>query len=410
MKKFFVHVIAGVIPFKKLRRKVRSSLLNGDQCPPCNKHGSHVIANVSPNLSPSGVNGGSAKERLKYYSCGQIENLALIFNGTVDKSGKYLTFCCEPIGNIPGATLGRTAEESINRLVRERAALIEESKRLSLAGGGTVSDEERKYTAGCAKCVYFQLKDWKGQDKGPEQIIFSYVNLSMYPSPCQCKCIYCAMHGTEKIELNQLQTENYKKVFDLIEWVDKKGMVAANATWQISSGEITIHPYKERILNLMKGKKAVFFSNCFIFDEKIAANLAENPDSQIELSIDCGTPETWHKVKGADNFGIVMDNLSKYHANTTKSGQIRFKYIVLPGINVSDADYKSVVEIMKRLDVGQLCISRNTRLMYARKEHDALIEAAGHLVAMLRSSKMEATFCNFSSVEQERILALANKN
>ena len=54
--------------------------------------------------------------------------------------------------------------------------------------------------------------------------------------------------------------------------------------WQISTGEITIHPYKDRILDLVKNDRACFYTNAFIFDEKIAANLKVNPNSAINLS------------------------------------------------------------------------------------------------------------------------------
>jgi len=401
MNKLFSHIIAGVIPNKQLRRRVREKFLGKDIASRCsNEHLYRIPRNECNDSNPT-------QERLKYYSCDRIENFGLILNYVIGMCEKPLKFCCEPIGigNIPGAALCGTAEESINALFRERANVIEESKRLSLMGK-PILDEERKYTSGCAKCVYFQLKNWE-----EKQETFSFVNLSIYPSPCQCKCIYCNVRTLkEGSYLDKFQTEDYEKILDLLEWASNKDMISANATWQISSGEITIHPYKERILNLVKGKKAKFCSNCFIFDEKIAANLAENPDSQIELSIDCGTPETWRKVKGVDNFDVVINNLCKYHANTTKPGQIQLKYIIMPGINDGDADYKSVIEIMKKLDVGKLYISRNLHLKYARENHDALIKATGRIVAMLRRERMGEITYGFSSTEWARVTAFANES
>ena len=69
------------------------------------------------------------------------------------------------------------------------------------------------------------------------------------------------------------------------------------------------------------------------------------------LSIDCGTPETWRKIKGFNNFDKAIENLEKYREYTTRPNQIRFKYIILPGINDSADDYEGLIEIMKRLDI-----------------------------------------------------------
>ena len=77
---------------------------------------------------------------------------------------------------------------------------------------------------------------------------------------------------------------------------------------------------------MVKGKTANFYTNAFVFDEDIAQNMHNNPNSFINLSIDAGTPQTWKKVKGFDNFDKVTDNLVKYYVNCARPGQITLKY------------------------------------------------------------------------------------
>lgn len=138
-------------------------------------------------------------------------------------------------------------------------------------------------------------------------------------------------------------------------------IIADDAVWQISSREIAIHPYHDRIMNIVKGRIACFYTNCMKFDEDIAKNLHDNPRSTINLSIDSGTPETWRKIKGLDNFDKVIENLSKYYVASTRPGQITLKYIVMPGINDNYEDFTSVIEIMKVLKVNRLIIARDGR-------------------------------------------------
>lgn len=124
-----------------------------------------------------------------------------------------------------------------------------------------------------------------------------YVNLSMYPAPCQCKCIYCAIQRDKKF-MNASTEEAkkaYDKLFEMLEYAVEHEIIAPDARWQVSSGEITIHPYKDRIIELVKNKSSIFYTNCFLFDEKIAGILHDNPNSAINLSIDAGLPQTWKK-------------------------------------------------------------------------------------------------------------------
>jgi len=202
-------------------------------------------------------------------------------------------------------------------------------------------------------------------------------------------------------------------VFSILDWAVKNDMIAKDAVWEIACGEITIHTYKDRIYSYVKNKNAYFFTNCFIYDEKIAANLATNPQSAIKLSIDSGTPETWYKIKGMDNFNTVMDNLTKYSASSTRTDQINLKYIILPGINDNLKEYQAVIGIMKSLKVTHLEIACDLHTKYSssKEQREALIKAAGYLVAILYKNGMTMYMHtdSFFHDETQRVPALAMK-
>jgi wyosine [tRNA(Phe)-imidazoG37] synthetase (radical SAM superfamily) len=292
----------------------------------------------------------------------------------------------------------------MNTFFQMRKDVIEESKKFDLSN---LPDTERRLTAGCAKCANYQMKEWSGGDG-----LIHFVNFSMYPAPCQCKCIYCIVRNTDKRVPNKGSEGVYfENLFDTLEYAVDNGMIADNAIWQVSSGEITIHPYRERIFDLVRDKAARFYTNCFKFDEAIAENLKSNPHSAINLSIDAGTPATWRAIKGVDNFEQVTENLVKYYASSSRPGQITLKYIIMPDINDTYEDFLSVIEIMKILGRVNLEISRDVRQKYSSADEYAqnLIGAAGYLIAMLHKNGRTFTMYTFSPEEREQVVAFANE-
>lgn len=204
--------------------------------------------------------------------------------------------------------------------------------------------------------------------------------------------------------------ESYRRAFDALEYADARGLISPDAQWMISSGEITIHPFKDRILDLVKDKNATFFTNAFLFDEKIGKNLSANPKSKINLSIDSGTAETWFKVKQVDNFEKIVGNLRKYRTCSAKGGQIELKYILLPGINNFHDDYMGVIKLMKELNIGFLIISRERRdYDLTDTEHEELLRSAGEFVAELTHNGLGHQMHSYTPDEVCQIREIAAK-
>lgn len=357
----------------------------------------------------------------KYHSCTFIEAFHLNFNGLnghqVDSANKgCIDFCCLSLS--PGITLSEDPEDSIKRIIKKRNEIIAESKMLTLLDERNYN-KLRKHTSTCAKCPYFH--EMVGDGNG----LVHFVNINMYPAPCQSKCMYCGVHNSKAGMLNaELYAEYYENMFNAIEWACNNNIIAMDALWQAASGEITIHPYKDRILNLMEDKATKILTNCFIFDEKIAKILNLNPRASINLSIDAGTSETWYKVKGVDNFETVLDNLVKYSESSISPEQVTLKYIILPGVNDNLKDYQGVIDIMKRLKIRKLIISYDNRFRIEkliishsnmrmkkldRQQYSATDIAIRHLAAMLMKNGLEAEDGLFWPDEYEKSNQLADK-
>jgi len=296
------------------------------------------------------------------------------------------------VADLPAVPLCKSGKDTVESFRDMRAAVLREGA--AVAG-------ERVHTKGCAVCANWLPGDWVSDSA------IRYVNFSMYPAPCQCRCIYCGVHKNDlEAFKDPAVLESYEALFAALDYALKEGMIGPEAGWQVSAGEITIHPLKDRILNYVKNSPTMIYTNCFIYDEGIAAILKANPSASINLSIDAGTEKTWHKIKGFDNFDQVTSNLVKYYKSSYRKGQITLKYIILPGINDNYEDFSSVIEIMKVLGVRHLTLARDARTKYEAASEDeraALIAGAGFLSAMLVKNKMNCDMYTFAPAEQEII-------
>lgn len=163
-------------------------------------------------------------------------------------------------------------------------------------------------------------------------------------SVCNCRCIYCNQQSTvfgakskqslDSYELHRIIMEEFPDTID-ISYVT------------LADGEITVLPYRDKLLDLVLSKdcSAAIGTNAIIYNEKVARVL-NRKGSKINVSLDCGTADTFYKIKGLDAFDKVVNNLRKY----AESGDVILKYIMIPGKNENVKDIDEFVKIAKSIN------------------------------------------------------------
>lgn len=334
---------------------------------------------------------------MECYSCREISRLSFVINGRIDvPENNSVSICCRnQLGDIPTTTFTNNPKENLERFLGMR--------HLAMIRGFANDAKEQNFA--CAKCELFCKGNWNFSPH------ISSVNLSMYPSPCQCRCFYCHAAQSPPPEASKA----YESLFDTLNLAKKLRLIVPQKTsWQVSCGEITIHPYKKQILDFTKGELVWFYTNGFVFDEDIAREIHDNPSSLINLSIDAGTSETWHKVKGVNNFRHVLDNLKAYRKVSQRSEQITLKYIICPGINDSEEDFRSFVDILKALDVRIVLFSRDCGAVKNFSSDDrfepAIVESAARLLAICKFNGLAPIeMYEYTAHERRCIEVLANE-
>jgi molybdenum cofactor biosynthesis enzyme MoaA len=127
---------------------------------------------------------------------------------------------------------------------------------------------------------------------------------------------------------------------------------------ELCDGEITVLPYRDKILDLVldMGWSALIYTNAILYNKKVAEILSRRL-SAMDVSLDCGTAETYQIIKGRDVFERVCDNLEKYIS--TGCHRLCLKYILLPGYNDNYDDIENFVAIAKRVNAFSIILSND---------------------------------------------------
>ena len=139
-------------------------------------------------------------------------------------------------------------------------------------------ETEKPDIIGCKDCVQFRKANWETKNE------ISRVNFSMYPSPCQCKCIYCNVNKG-KFEL----TEEIKELVlnnELVKRMIEEGHIVGNHTVN--------HPSMPEVTNDEKLKKEIMDLHDYVkenFDYEMTflrPPKGEYSERTVKISLDLG--------------------------------------------------------------------------------------------------------------------------
>ena len=340
-----------------------------------------------------------------YKSCIRLSEFAMFLVSGLYEDGIAIGFCCTGSTTkgfrIPGIKFDETPEKTMDNFIKLRERLLSETK----AGKGIARYGPASFS--CVKCPLYMESDWKPASK------ISLVSITMYPAPCNVKCIYCNTcinhHSKNLSKFDQkLHAPLYDNYFELLEYARRNNFIADDAAYEVGSGEIAVHPYKDRILDFVEGQATKYLTNCVKYNDRVAENLAVNSSSMIITSLDAGTPETWKRIKGTDNFIDTVRNIERYTKKAINPRQVHVKYILQPGINTNPKDYEAVTDLVKKLGSNIIVIAKDVNIN-KQKQYDDTIQAAGDLLAvMLRKGIYPGTDV-FTEVDMKKIGEIARK-
>jgi pyruvate-formate lyase-activating enzyme len=202
----------------------------------------------------------------------------------------------------------------------------------------------RNKKTSCYGCQYLTYSRFNKK----EHISSNLINGEFKGCTCNIRCIYCAeqqyLHGENQQELTTYDVLSVlKSRFPHIH----HGISCA--------GELSVLPDRESILTtyLQNGWSMQIMTNAVVYNKKMF-ELLKNRESEMIISLDCGTGETCKRVKQIEAYEKIIRNVFKY---AESGGRIQLKYVMLPDINDNLTDINGFLSVADKIRPESIALS-----------------------------------------------------
>lgn len=202
----------------------------------------------------------------------------------------------------------------------------------------------------CASCPHLKYGFWHSEVK-LDTVSFG---TNQPGDVCNYHCVYCfSEKPLERLKDDTDGFTTYEIIKQLSE-MPEYDTESFNIT--LSNGEFCVNKYCDEIFDILLNTKwkVSFVTNSSVYREKFAQFLKTGRTTKVLISLDAGTREIYHKVKGLDMFDKVIENMKRYEY---KDVNFILKYIFLEGINDNEADIDGFLDVVKEVGCGRICLS-----------------------------------------------------
>ena len=192
----------------------------------------------------------------------------------------------------------------------------------------------------CKNCFQIKEATWD------ESEYIDFITITHY-SCCNADCIYCS----NNLEVEERTNDKYD-VMPFLMYLKDEGMLKDDLELHLGGGEITIYKECEPILEEfgIKGNAKIHAAtNAIKYSENLFKAIRKG-NTNIIISLDCGSKEMFKRIKRIDAFDSVIENIYKY--SEAKAHKVTLKYILIPGVNDSLEEFKKLIEIVKKAKVS----------------------------------------------------------
>ena len=213
-----------------------------------------------------------------------------------------------------------------------------------------------KYLKQCLGCYKLEEKQWD------DEFYINQVYITHFEA-CNLNCVYCITDNPVENRNN-----NPYKIIPVLEDLKEKNILRENSEFHIGGGEFTIYPECDEIIEKFVFtnfiKRLCVATNGIKYSENLCKAM-EMDKACIIISVDCGSPRLFSKIKGVNCFDKLKNSLAKYTRSEEARKNIFLKYIVLPKINDNKLEFKKFLDLAKEFSINGVKIDVDGK--YCRK-------------------------------------------
>lgn len=273
----------------------------------------------------------------KSYFCDELNNVLTFLNA------KMTSCCCGTAGPS-------YYEEYKNEKITFENIYNRKKELLDILASGDIE------VLPCKSCLH--LRERREDDVISKT--FKWINVSHWTA-CNCGCVYCARMRESKGVISKKSTKS--EYYDFLpilkqlykqELLDRKNLRAC-----IQGGDISVlKEFKSIVKEFLKGGVSEFhiLTNNIVY-HPIVKDLLDMNKAAIVTSLDCGSRETYHKIKRVDKFNDFVNNIKKY-AKTKNVERVVVKYILTENFNDNFEEITKFTNLMSSIGIKvvEFCI------------------------------------------------------
>lgn len=207
----------------------------------------------------------------------------------------------------------------------------------------------------CQKCPNLR----EGSTPENEDFRYKKIILNHY-THCNCKCIYCTrMKYYPRDYTETPRKPDYYHILPIIKQIYALGDSEVNKKRMkvdFQGGDLCVLDEFENVLQFLldnECKDLEFTTNNLIYQPLIEKCLAEGRGFMIS-SLDCGSKETYLKLKKIDKFEIFIENIKRYLNAIHDKYRILLCYIVVKNINDNLEEAQKFLTLVKELGIERI--------------------------------------------------------
>jgi sulfatase maturation enzyme AslB (radical SAM superfamily) len=245
---------------------------------------------------------------------------------------RRFSFCCYQPEGLPAIPFDGAYDRSLADFLALRERLSE------------------SYDGECGDCCFMK------EDYYPIERKLRWINYGI-GGICNFGCTYCNSNARYARSIDTLAP----KLSNLIDYLDRKDILAEDYGINIAPGEPTIHPDRKDIFKCLHCYSNVINTNLRVFSKQLY-EITSKRFTKLVVSIDSGTPETFESIKGVRCLDRICENLKRY--NNAGIGVTVLKYVFIPNVNDNERDVDAFAEICERTDclIGNISYDYNSPL------------------------------------------------